>query len=436
MTQWVHITTGIAQLDRILGGLYIGDNVVWYDNAGSLASAFCDQFIATSQNQSKSIIYASFDRSPRYLLEKLGTAADNPDLTILDCFTWGKGAASPVFLKFYDEPVNAACRIIKVEDPRSMKHVMDALYCLHDGLTGDVRLVFESVTGMQELWGGEDHILKFYSHSCPRLYELRTIAYWILEKRAHSPRLKAHISQIAQVVIDLSIRRGTTSLTVLKADQRDPGVMHRPFTYWTKDGRILFEEEKRSKSGIIDLGARIKAMRSKRGMSQKELANRVGVTPSTISQVESDLIYPSLPALLKMAEVLSMEVGSFFQEPDGSKKRIRFPASESTQVRIGETPENGVQGKLLTPVDLNEAAEPYLIEILANRSISSHFFPHKGEEMGYLISGKLQMVVEEKIYNLRSGDTVYLTTEVPSKWLNPGPGAARLLWVKIKSPRR
>jgi len=61
-------------------------------------------------------------------------------------------------------------------------------------IEGDFRksyLIIPYVTaGMQKIWGGEDAILKFYSHSCPRLYELNTIAYWIMEKKAHSSEPK------------------------------------------------------------------------------------------------------------------------------------------------------------------------------------------------------------------------------------------------------
>ncbi|MBW2721542.1 MAG: hypothetical protein JRC67_04865, partial [Deltaproteobacteria bacterium] len=35
------VASGVSPLDRLLGGLYIGDNVVWHDDAGSLASVFC-----------------------------------------------------------------------------------------------------------------------------------------------------------------------------------------------------------------------------------------------------------------------------------------------------------------------------------------------------------------------------------------------------------
>ena len=66
------VASGVKQLDQLLDGLYIGDNVVWHDEAGSLAAVFCLNFIQASQEQKKPIIYVSFDRSPKNLLDKLG----------------------------------------------------------------------------------------------------------------------------------------------------------------------------------------------------------------------------------------------------------------------------------------------------------------------------------------------------------------------------
>ncbi len=432
MTKRLRVASGVSQLDRLLGGLYIGDNVVWHDDAGSLAYVFCMNFILASQAQSKPLIYVSFDRSPRNLLENLGTLSENPHLTILDCFTYGKGAGSEVFLKFYeDKESDWPCKIVRVDEPRKEDKVMDAFYGIHGTMEGDVRFVFESLTGMQELWGGEEHILHFYAHSCPRLYELNTIAYWIIEKRAHSPRLRAQINQIAQVAIDLSVRRGVTSLTILKAEKRDLDTSNRPYTYWRKDLNVTFDLERRT-TGRIDLGMRLKEFRINRGLSQTELAKLVGVTPSTISQVESNLIYPSLPAVLKMAEVLSVEVSSFFQESADMRNRIIFPAAEALDVKFPDLPEGSIGGKRMTPLDFDLKAEPYLIEIPPNKDLPSHFFIHKGEEVGYLMSGKLQLKLEKAVYTIRSGDVIYLTSEMPSQWRNPGPGVARLIWIKVK----
>jgi transcriptional regulator with XRE-family HTH domain/KaiC/GvpD/RAD55 family RecA-like ATPase len=431
MREALRVSSGVSELDRLLGGLFIGDNVVWHDAAGSLASVFCLNFIRTSQAQAKPIIYVTFDRSPKNLLDKLGRFADYPALTLLDCFTHGKGAGSPVFLKFYEGKKKRTCRVVKVEKPRDPHQVTDALHGIHATMKGDVRFVFESLTGMGELWGGEESILQFYSHSCARLYELNTIAYWILEKRAHTARLRAQINQIAQVAIDVSVKRGTCSLTILKAENRDLATQNRPYPYWSKGLDVAFEADRPNRGGI-ELGTRLRDLRTKRGLPQKELADLVGVTSSTISQIESNLIHPSLPALLKLAEVLSVDVSSLFRDPAQPAGRPVFSIKEAAVVKLPSLTEGEVEVKLLTPLDLEAKGEPYLIEIPPKRVLSSHFFMHKGEELGYLLKGTLHFKIKSTTYTVRSGEVIYLTRDVPAQWRNPGPGPARLLWIKLK----
>jgi len=432
MSERILVAAGVTQLDHLLGGLFIGENVVWYDDAGSLASVFCRNFLQASQAENKPIIYVSFDRSPKILMEKLGPLSAYDHLTVLDCFTNGKGASSPVFLRFYEDGrPKPGRRVIRVDEPRDIDRVNEVLYGVHAGLSGDVRLVFESLTGMQELWGGEENLIKFYAHACPRLYELETVAYWIMEKDAHTSRLKAQITQIAQVVIELTIKRGTTSLTILKAENRDIENLHQPHHYWVKGLEIGFETEKRTAAGL-DLGQRLRELRTRKGLSQTELARLVGVTPSTISQVESNLIYPSMPALLKMAEVLSVDVPSFFKEQARRKNQLLFTPEEAAGLRLPGLPEESGRAWRLTPIDLETKAEPLLIEISPGASLSEHFFFHKGEEFGCLMDGELELKVEGAGFTLRPGDVIYLTSETPDQWRNPGTEPARLLWLKIK----
>ena len=95
-------------------------------------------------------------------------------------------------------------------------------------------------------------------------------------------------------------------------------------------------------------------------------------------------------------------------------------------------PEGAVQARLLYPVDVEVKAEPYLIEITPKATLPAHFFFHKGEEVGYVLSGRLQVRVGKGVHNLKTGDVIYLTSEIPGEWRNPGPSVARLLWVKVK----
>jgi transcriptional regulator with XRE-family HTH domain/KaiC/GvpD/RAD55 family RecA-like ATPase len=425
----VRVSSGVNQLDRQLGGLFIGDNVVWYDDAGSLASIFCLNFIKESQDRNRPLIYITFDRSPKTLLEDLGPLAKSQHLTILDCFTQGKGDGSEVFSKFYEKDgAHWPFQIIRVNDPDNPDVVSDAIYSLHGNMKGDVRFVFESLTGMQDLWGGEDAILKFYSRACPRLYELDTIAYWVMEKGAHTERLRASINQIAQVAIELSISRGKSALTIRKADKRKPDALNSALVYWTDGMDVAFEKET-GKGGNIDIGGRLKKIRKRQAMSQKEMAAQVGVTPSTISQIESGTIYPSIPALYKIAQVLEVPVAAFFRDRSATTDRIVF--SGSSPVSFNDLPKQDISGYRLAPPDFESAAEPYLIEISGGKKLPAHFFIHKGEEMGYVLNGSLELKIGNRVHRATVGDVIYLASDHPMHWQNTGTEAARLLWIKI-----
>lgn len=425
------ISSGLEGLDQMLNGLFIGDNVVWHDDAGSLASEFCINFIRESIAQNKSIVYVSFDRSPKNLIDKLGPLAKNNQLTILDCFTNGKGDKAQIFNRFYEKDgAQWPYQVIKVTQPEIPQAVSDAVYGVHKMLSGDVRFVFESLTGMADLWEGEEHILKFYSHACPQLYELDTIAYWILEKGAHSDKLKAHINQIAQVAIDLSIEQGKTKINILKAENRSSRFIGKSI-YYTCEGKNMVLEGKNTSETPYDIGSAIKKFRKNQGMAQKELSRLVGVTPSNISQIENNQVFPSIPALYKIADHLCVDVGSFFQKQSIEAKAV-FPVSSGIKI----SPHNGnkkfVEITQLTPFDHSGKADIFLVKIFGNSRLSSHFFQHKGEEIGYVLSGKVEMTLQDQIHHLKAEHTVYLKTDSPAQWENKTKDAACFFWIKIK----
>lgn len=426
------VSSGIPGLDRLLNGLFIGDNVVWYDDAGSLAYPFCMKFIQASHQQGKSIVYVSFDRSPKNLIQTLGPLAENPQLTILDCFTNGKGDKAEVFNKFYEKDgAQWPYQVIRVTEPWKPDTVFDAIDGLHRNLSGDVRFVMESLTGMQDLWEGEDQILKFYSHSCPRLYEMDTIAYWVVEKNAHSGRLRAHINQIAQVAVDLTMTQGRSCIKILKADKRHPADLGIPVPYSCENGEILFRTAGTKKNDPLDLGQAVKTFRTHQGMSQKELARLAGVTPSTISQIESNQVFPSLPALYRIAENLSVDVASFFKARTAGPRNI-FSRDESVRIIRPDLDKNSIEIAQLTPPDLDLPMDAFLITLLPGKRINAHFMVHKGPELGYLISGRLDLVLENREQTVSAGDTIFLGKDFPSQWVNPLTEPATLFWINMK----
>lgn len=426
------VSSGILELDRLLGDLFIGDNVLWYEDAGSFSSVFCLSFIRETLTLKNPLIYVTFDRSPKNVVSYLGSLAESQNLTILDCFTNGKGDRSEVFNKFYEKDGALwPYQVIKVNDPTDPNHVGEAIYGLHSNLSRDVHFILDSLTGMQSLWGGEEEVLNFYARTCPRLYELDTIAYWLIEKGAHSNRLKANINKIAQVAIDISVRRGKNTLKILKAEKRNSKFLNEHHEFLCEESDIVFESQRQIQNKF-DLGAKIKSIRLKMGVSQKQLAGLTGVTPSTISQVEKNLIYPSLPALFRIAESLSVEVATFFKDHGLEKNLYVYSAEQRSNTAMERIAKDCAEAELLLPPDIDAPVEATLIRIMPGKRLSGHFFAHKGKELGYLIAGRLEMTVDNQSYEVTPGDTIYLEKNTPGKWRNTTETTAELLWFQFK----
>ena len=111
---------------------------------------------------------------------------------------------------------------------------------------------------------------------------------------------------------------------------------------------------------------------------------------------------------------------------------IEICVGGGTPIGLADLPKRDVLGYRLSPADFDADAEPYLVEIPAGNKLGAHFFVHKGQEMGYLLEGRVELKIGNRLHQARPGDVIYLTSELPSRWKNTGEGTARLLWVKIK----
>ena len=67
--------------------------------------------------------------------------------------------------------------------------------------------------------------------------------------------------------------------------------------------------------------------------------------------------------------------------------------------------------------------------------IDGHFFNHKGDEFAYVMEGEVEVELEGKSKLLRQGDSLYIESTVPSRWINTGKGR-RGPFVGIKSAKR
>jgi ribosomal protein L24 len=109
----------------------------------------------------------------------------------------------------------------------------------------------------------------------------------ILEKEAHTPSFKANLRHITQVAIELEKQDGELFFKAIKIEGRFSRSAFLPKHYEVWDEEIIFPSIGGRRPG--NLGDKIRTLRKKIGMTQKELAEQVGLTPSFISQLEKNL---------------------------------------------------------------------------------------------------------------------------------------------------
>jgi transcriptional regulator with XRE-family HTH domain len=422
------ISSGIQDLDNLIDFLHIGDNVVWEIDAGTSYDVFIKSFIKKSFLENQKVIYISFNRSPQSILNKIEKdcledegARISSCFTLIDCFTSGKGKNDSTFLRFYDKPHNV--NVIKINNPKSIPEFTEKLNSIEDNLPTGARYVFDSLTGMQDLWEDENSTYKFFTYMCPRLYDLGTVAYWVLEKEAHSQTFKANLRHITQVVLDLVKKRDKLFFKALRLDGRVKRDAFRPHSYEIEDNAILIVPVKKEPS--YDIGSKIKDARIKLGMSQKDLADKIGMTSSFISQIENNQISPSLNSFLQIAETLNINPTTLLQRNKTLEKLKWLIRGKSAKTNVSEKHNEYSIFSIIT----GDKTSAYIVAINPGTQVNKHFLNYKKEEFIYVLNGDVSVRVDGIEKNIKTGDVVFLKESIPSYWKNKGEKEAELLVV-------
>ena len=428
------ISSGIGYLDHLLGFFKTGDNVIWEVEAGTYIEIFLQRFIEHTLKNGYKLVYVSFNISPSTLTKRLDFLPNLENLTILDCFTLGKGNNDPLFNQYYEkEREKFRGSLVKVENPKDLSQFRVAMDRIEIEKGESTRYIFDSLTGMQDLWGDENATFKLFTYSCPRLYDLRTVAYWVLEKDAHTQSFKANLRHITQVAMELVKENGELFFKAIKMEGRFSRSAFLPKRFEVWDQEVIFPTIGGRRPP--NLGDKVRALRKKFGMTQKELAVQVGLTPSFISQLEKNLISPSLDSLLKLSEKLNTQPIYFLMDrQDGSLQKMVINPAERRNMQLQGMKSTDIKLQLLVSDTLNRRMEPYLLTLRRGARIDGHFFSHRGDEFAYVMEGELEAEIQGEKKAFRQGDSIYIGPTAPAKWVNVGKGEAVILWV-LSPPR-
>jgi transcriptional regulator with XRE-family HTH domain len=173
------------------------------------------------------------------------------------------------------------------------------------------------------------------------------------------------------------------------------------------------------------LGLRVRELRRLRALTTRELARRVEVSPSMISQVETGSTNASVGTLRRIATALDVPLAEFLVDgsPAQPTARSLAPAPRTGVVRRNrrkrlQLPESHVVYELLTP-DLRWDVEFLWIALEPNHP-PVESMAHPGQECALVIEGTLHIVIGDEEFVLETGDSIAFDSAVPHRIENRG----------------
>ncbi len=164
-----------------------------------------------------------------------------------------------------------------------------------------------------------------------------------------------------------------------------------------------------------EIGSRLRAIREQRGLSQRELARRAGVTNATISLIEKNKSSPSVSSLKKVLDGLPMTLAEFFALEVPPEDQIFFRAGELPLITEGEVSFRQLGGN----------PERHRLQVLHERyaagaDTGEAMLKHDSEEAGVVLSGRIEVTVGDQQRVLGPGDAYYFDSRLPHRFRNVG----------------
>jgi transcriptional regulator with XRE-family HTH domain len=189
-----------------------------------------------------------------------------------------------------------------------------------------------------------------------------------------------------------------------------------------------------SKNDAKALGEMLAKLRKEKKLSYEAIADKAALAAQLIEDIEKGAVSPSIGALKSIARALDTPLSDFFQQAGLSEKEIEEIESRKDVVHIqrGKRRALSVKGsraeiELLTPSRVAHNIELLWQEVEA-RSSGGDWLTHEGEECCLVVKGSVRLLVDEDVFELAEGDSLWFRTNQPHKWENPSDKPATLLW--------
>jgi transcriptional regulator with XRE-family HTH domain len=209
----------------------------------------------------------------------------------------------------------------------------------------------------------------------------------------------------------------------------------------SSEAGVLAEPARPPGGELGDIGSRLREERERARLSQRELARRLGVSASLISQIEAGQSKPSVSTLYAIVTELGVSLDHIFQvhasqDAPGPADHVHRDAGAGPVVRPAERHvielDSGVRWERLTSHQHEDVDFLHVIYDVGGSSASDQrMMRHPGREYGFVISGRLNVRLGFEEHELRPGDSIAFDSTLPHRLWNTGDEPVHGIWLVV-----
>ncbi len=178
----------------------------------------------------------------------------------------------------------------------------------------------------------------------------------------------------------------------------------------------------------MKLGEKIKYLRKSKHLTLRDLSKLSHCSLGFLSQVERDLVSPTISSLRKISDALEINIISLFDE-DNSSNGDSIIVKKGNR-RTFSNRRSKVTYELLRPRYSETSLEALCVHMDPNSKSGDTPHSHNGEEFFLVVEGRLNLEVNGKKYNLSEGDSGMYKSNLPHRWENPSNSEkTTVIWV-------
>ncbi len=180
-------------------------------------------------------------------------------------------------------------------------------------------------------------------------------------------------------------------------------------------------------------GEKIRAVREKKHLTLKAVAQQAGVSESLISQIERNRVSPAIDTLLSLANVLDLNLEYLFEEYNQRRPVSVVHAGERRTVHEEEI----IYEEISKPneKDGQNSIESYIITIPEGGKTHRGHYGHFGRELGLILEGTGSLLYQNTEYALEQGDSISFSASAPHTLENKGTKPLKALWIVTPAQR-